>query len=467
MTTAFTQIMASIDQLADKPLIETRGKWLTGAELKARIAARREDLRRAGLEPRQLAMIVVSDNLCAIEQLLACWWLGAAGCFVDFRTPPNRMTEWRGQLNPSLIVGLRAIPDVPVHVQSRAPAISPDHDVTSDAFDIDPAHLAIIFSSSGTTSRPVLNFTSQGRLAANLAAQARDANLVASGTSLSAISVAYSAMSANWLTNLFIGRPLIALDLIYRPEDLDTALKRPEVTECSLPPSEIRKLIALPDDGSPRYPHKPRLSSVGGPASPDDKLAAATRLTPNYVMTYSCVGIGIISRIVGSEVLERPASCGRPKAPIQVEIRQGDRVCAPGEEGDIVVTTETVNGRRPGDLGYLDGDGYLFITGRVQGLLCRKGVNFSAERLINASLALEGVREAAVVATANDDGGDKVHLVVQLAGDKEAELRDHLRRALPSTEQPDAIHAREHLPITAAGKVDLRALKAWVLETMD
>ena len=56
------------------------------------------------------------------------------------------------------------------------------------------------------------------------------------------------------------------------------------------------------------------------------RLLTLDRLTPNYLMTYSSTDAGVVTRIVGAEVLEHPASCGRPVPGTTVEIRDGDRL---------------------------------------------------------------------------------------------------------------------------------------------
>lgn len=185
-------------------------------------------------------------------------------------------------------------------------------------------------------------------------------------------------------------------------------------------------------------------------------------------MSYSSVGIGVISRIAGDEVLHRPTSCGRPAPGVSVAIRDGDRLCAAGEVGEIAVTTDKVTDVRPGDLGWLDADGYLHIAGRVEGLFSRNGVNFNAERLVQAALAIPDVTEAAVVALPGADGGDAIHLVVQCAADSVTAVEDEMRRALPPVERPDRIHLRAVVPLLVSGKIDLQTLRHDIMsELMD
>jgi acyl-coenzyme A synthetase/AMP-(fatty) acid ligase len=459
--TALKGIVGALESVATKPIVEQRGHFFTGGDLLQRIRARSADLQQAGVKAGDTVLIVVSDNVVAIEQLVACWWLGAAGCLVDFRLPSERIAEWQSRLTSALVLGVRPISGTPVHIQPQDP--SPTADLLPEL----PGNTdtcAIVFASSGSTGLPSLLPITQGRLKEIVQETISEAEALGvwtayetGGAMLSATSVGYSASGFKWLRNLSAARSIVSLDIVHRLEELDLALKRPDVVECSLPPSTIRSLAALPGD-CPRYPQLHRLISVGGPAMPEDKLAAVKRLSPFYVMIYSCVGVGLISRITGAEVLERPASCGRPLASVKVEIKNGHRLCSPGEIGEIVVTTERVSERRVGDIGWLDEAGYLYVVGRRQGYLCRNGVNFSDGRLTEAALALTGVTDAVVVVLPDADGGDEIHLVVQAAADLSTALKRQMRRALPAIEQPDRLHIWDALPLLAGGKVDRQAI---------
>lgn len=455
MTTGLGEIVRALKFAVDRPLVEYRGQYFTGATMLARVHARAADLRQMGLNQGDTALIIVTDNISAIEQLLACWYLGAAGAFVDFRVPTVRIQEWHDRLNPALIIASRPVAGVSVHVQP--------HDlppVTGTLLEpcLDTELTALYFSSSGTTGLPRLLPVSQGRIGDLIGELYPEIETFAPGAMLAATSLAYSASVYRWLCNLVRGRLTVAMDLVHGLDEIDAALRRLDVVEASLPPSLIRRLVALPVDTLPRYPQLQRLTSVGGPALPEDKLAAVFKLTPNYEMTYSAVGIGLIARITGPEIVARPTSCGQPKAPVQVKIVEGDRICAVGEIGEIVVTTPRIQQKRPGDIGWLDTDGYLHLVGRVEGLLCRNGVNFNAEGPISTALALPGVEEAGIVPLTNADGGDEIHLIVQADQGLAPALMRHMRKMLPASERPDQVHYWAEIPLNAASKIDQRLL---------
>jgi len=455
MTTALATILAALEKRADLDTVERRGHWLTGGQFLDRIGARAADLPGAGLKPGETALIVVSDNMLAMETLFGCWMRGIAGAFVDFRTPPRRISDLAQHLGAARIIGQRPVNGLDIWL-ARDGVAATDHSAPNH---IDPAAGAIVYMSSGTTG-PVKTYPrTQENLSDALAEYCAMDEAMANSRMLSAISVAYSASAFQWLRSLANGTPIVAMDLVYRLQDLDAALRRKDITHCGLPPNLIRRLAALPDLQSiPRYPQLMQLSSIGGPALAQDKIAAVTRLSENYRMTYSCVGIGMVSQITGTEILERPASCGKVREGVQVTILDGQRRCAPGEIGELLVSSGTGPAKRPGDLGWLDRDGYLYLTGRVQGMFCRNGVNFSADRLVSAALDLPQIAAAAAISEPDGDQGDIVHLFVQAENGQAEGVRRHLIKVLPSAEQPDHVHIRRTLPMNVAGKVDLREL---------
>ncbi|MZR12791.1 AMP-binding protein [Maritimibacter sp. DP07] len=456
--TAASRIFRNLRDNRDT-VVEYRGHGYSGPELLGRIKARARVLAETGVGPGDTIIIIASENLTAFEILLAAWTHGASGFFVDFRTPAARVNEWATRLSARAIVGTRALAGVEMRVQPMHPVPEPG----PVPCDPDPMHNAVWFSTSGTTGLPKIAPRTQVRLHEIIEAMEEKYNIPAGRAVLSPTSVGYSASGFMWLRFLAMGRKIIALDIVHRLDELDAALKRPEVAECSLPPSTIRRLAALPGP-TPRYPELERLGAVGGPALAEDKVAAVRRLTMNYRMVYSAAGLGTISMITGPEILERPESCGKPEEGVQVTIRDNGREVGPGEIGEICVTLPEREEAPTGDVGYLAPDGYLYIVGRVQGFLTRNGVNFAAQRVSDAALRLPEVEEAAVVAVPGQDAGDEVHLFVQARGLERDALLRHLRTALPAAEQPDHVHLRPALPCNVSGKVDLGALLAELTE---
>lgn len=102
-----------------------------------------------------------------------------------------------------------------------------------------------------------------------------------------------------------------------------------------------------------------------------------------------------------------------------------------------------------GDLGYLDENGILHLTGRKKELIIRNGRNLSPRKIEDALLSLPGVQAAAVVGLPAGRAGEVPYAMVCGSVDWKV-----LRQLLQKNELPVGILHAECLPMTASGKPD-------------
>lgn len=131
------------------------------------------------------------------------------------------------------------------------------------------------------------------------------------------------------------------------------------------------------------------------------------------------------------------------------------------EDGSIGIHAE--GSALTGDLGFVDKDGYLFVTGREKDLIIRGGVNISPLEIDNVVLQCPGVAEAATVGVPDDTFGEQV--VIFVAPTDGAALSEqivlaHCAQHLADFKMPQEILFRDELPKTARGKMDRHALAA-------
>jgi acyl-CoA synthetase (AMP-forming)/AMP-acid ligase II len=118
-----------------------------------------------------------------------------------------------------------------------------------------------------------------------------------------------------------------------------------------------------------------------------------------------------------------------------------------------------------GDIGVLDGDGYLTVTDRKSDIIIRGGENVSAAEVEELLHAMDGVAEAAVVAAPDARLGEHAAAFVRLkpgavAPDLDA-VRAHLERAnLARQKWPEELHVVSDFPRTASGKIQKFVLRA-------
>ena len=107
-----------------------------------------------------------------------------------------------------------------------------------------------------------------------------------------------------------------------------------------------------------------------------------------------------------------------------------------------------------GDMGYVDADGYLYVTGRKKNIIIRNGNNLSPRRIEEALLALPGIREAVVVGLQDEQQGEVP--VAMLVADSEAAAPEP---KLNKNELPVCYHYVDAIPLTASGKPDLLRIR--------
>jgi non-ribosomal peptide synthetase component E (peptide arylation enzyme) len=152
-----------------------------------------------------------------------------------------------------------------------------------------------------------------------------------------------------------------------------------------------------------------------------------------------------------------------------------ERVAAPGEEGELRAKAPQmmrgyVDGAldtaafdadgffRTGDLGRIDGQGYVTITGRLKDVIIRKGENISAKEIEDLLFTHAGVADVAVVGLPDAASGELVCAVV-VPADPAArptfeELTAHLRgQGLITRKLPERLEYADALPRNPAGKV--------------
>ena len=116
-----------------------------------------------------------------------------------------------------------------------------------------------------------------------------------------------------------------------------------------------------------------------------------------------------------------------------------------------------------GDLGFIDADGYLVLSGRKKDIIVRGGVNISPAQVESIATSHPDVVSAACVPVPDADLGQSVCLCLTMTESAEkislAELADYLRvQGLEANKLPDYLRLYRQLPLSPAGKIDKRKL---------
>ena len=119
-----------------------------------------------------------------------------------------------------------------------------------------------------------------------------------------------------------------------------------------------------------------------------------------------------------------------------------------------------------GDIGYLDGEGYLFLCDRRADVIVSGGVNVYPAQIESVLLDHPAIADCCVVGAPDDEWGEAVCAVVQLPpgvtlddamGD---DLRQWCRDRLAGYQVPRTLHAVDELPRTETGKMARQIVRA-------
>jgi fatty-acyl-CoA synthase len=181
------------------------------------------------------------------------------------------------------------------------------------------------------------------------------------------------------------------------------------------------------------------------------------------------------------EWLTHPGSVGRPLGECHVVNDEGDE-CPAGQPGvvyfaggrqfeyhnDAAKTASVMNDkgwRTLGDIGYLDEDGYLYLTDRQAHMIISGGVNIYPQETENVLAAHPAVADVAVIGVPDDEMGEAVKAVVQLTDTKCGgpdlvnELLAYCRGELATYKCPRSIDFVDELPRDPNGKLYKRLLR--------
>jgi len=284
-----------------------------------------------------------------------------------------------------------------------------------------------------------------------------------------------SAQLLSVLSSMFIGCTLVLAKRFSRSHFVSW-LKDYSVTKSAGVPAVLNILVSDPVNLHQNdVPHLQFITSSSAPLSSEtfDKFESMYGIPINQMAGMSEAGW----IMVNPPEKRKKGSVGLPLKYKRVSIFRADgERCATGEEGEIVISGTTLGegyltdkgfqpfpeqGIQTGDIGYVDEDGYVFITGRIKDLIIRGGVNISPLEIDNRLLQHPVVVESATVGMPDPKYGETVVSFVVLSPSQhvtENELQDFCRETLPEFKIPKKILFVSEMPRTATGKIVKRVL---------
>lgn len=287
--------------------------------------------------------------------------------------------------------------------------------------------------------------------------------------------VGYTTFFRRMLSQLFIGGPVVIFPEYMYVIDLVKAIAEADNALCFVPSAMCRVLVACAPPQGLLFPKLRALVAGGGQLFAEDKLAVLARVTPNFYESYGASGFGTVSVLSPAAAPRKAASVGRPPSFVEVQIvDRADQLLPPGAVGRLRCRGSESKGFAaendlegderfrdgwyyPGDIGYRDDEGYIFLKGRTVDLIQRPGGEIYAAEIEEVIAAHPSVQEVATVGVPRADGapGEEIVAVVVTRGDAQHEaLAQHCRTKLPPERWPDRVFYAQALPKTPGGKLD-------------
>jgi long-chain acyl-CoA synthetase len=268
-------------------------------------------------------------------------------------------------------------------------------------------------------------------------------------------------------------------------EEMLAAIERHRVTHVQCVPTMFVRLLKLPQPVRAKYDlgSLERVIHAAAPCPIDVKERMIEWLGPIVEEYYAGTESNGLCVITAEEWLKRKGSVGRSvRGPIHIMDDTGERELPAGESGVVYFEggTPFVYHNDPektgkahnskgwtaiGDVGYVDSEGYLFLTDRKDNVIISGGVNIYPQEAENLLVTHPKVFDAAVLGVPNADFGEEVKAVVRLmpgvapTPELEGELRTWLSDRLSAIKQPRSYDFVDALPRLPTGKLLKRVLR--------
>lgn len=365
----------------------------------------------------------------------------------------------------------------------------------ADASDRDPEKQSMggpMFYTSGTTGHPKGvrgSLTSLGDGVSpevwQLVAAGFASLMTVPGVTVLCGPIYHSAQWAfSWLP--MIGGSAVVMQHKYDSAEVLDLIDRHQATNIHLVPTQMKRLIDLPADRKDRFQGSSLDLVIHGaaPCPPVVKQALIDWWGPKITEYYGSTEGSVVSMVTSEQWMTKGGSVGPAMPNIEIMIIGEDgKPCAPNESGDIYfrnqMGTDFEYHKAPdktaevhlepgvatsGDVGYLDDDGYLWLSDRKIDMIISGGVNIYPAEIEGVIGGHGDVADVTVIGVPNNEFGEEVKAVVVANDGVDPEalgetLRSFCREQMAGYKVPRSIDFVDALPRTGTGKVKKRMLR--------
>ena len=474
-----------------RPALRFRGEEISYAAFDARIRTVTGWLAAHGIGAGDVVAVLMKNSAAFLELVFATSHLGAVFLPINFRLSREEVGYITGNAGARILI----VDEELAANAAGAPLIVLDdagqQSLTHLAGDTTPApmhrcvptDLMRLMYTSGTTDRPKGVMLTYENFYWKSADQSIALGLGAD-TRLLVVGPLYhvGALDLPGIAVLWHGG-FISIQRSFEPEAALAAIEAEKLNAAWFAPVMTTAILTCP--ARDRYDVSSLQWAIGGgEKTPEVRIRAFSEFFKNarYIDAYGLTEtVGGDTFMEAGREIEKIGSTGRAIAHVEIEIRDdaGNRL-APGENGEICLRGPKVTKGywkdphktasaffgdwfRTGDVGYLDTDGFLYLTDRKKDMIISGGENIASSEVERVIYELPQVREVAVIGLPDARWGEKPVAIVVLADDAYLampDLTDHCRARLASFKVPKQLIIRDSLPRNPSGKVLKRILRA-------
>jgi long-chain acyl-CoA synthetase len=479
-------------------VVDADGGAVTYRDLLTRVNQVSHGLLEMGLRPRDTLAAVLNNTVEFLTLQLATGQLGIVLVPVNWHFTVPEISYVLADSGANAIVAgaafsataAAAATGLPAERRYAVPAASgfrPFSDLAAGQPDTRPADRAFahpMLYTSGTTGRPkgvqraIIEADPDDICALVAAALAAVLGLErGSGVHLVTAPMYHASPGTHALYALHLGHTVVISPKFDGVTTLDL-VRRYGVTNTFMVPTMFHRLLALPEQvraGADTSTLR-QVMHAAAACPVADKQKMIDWLGPVLVEYYGSTESAIVVAANSQEWLAHPGTVGHPVLGVDVKILddQGNEV-PPGAQGMIYASVadrfeyhndpaKTAASRRgsyytPGDIGYLDSDGYLYLCDRRSDLINSGGVNIYPAEVEAVLLEDPAVADAAVFGVPDPEWGHRVVALVQpadgvpVSAELAATILGHCEGRLAHFKHPRTLEFRDALPRTPIGKL--------------
>jgi long-chain acyl-CoA synthetase len=450
------------------------------------------ELVRAGVVPGARVLIVLYNSAEFLVAQWAAWRMGAVPVLGNRWWSQRDLAEVIDRVGPAAVVtdmptdvslGVSRV-ITPTEISAWFTAAAPEVPAADPRGDANEDDVALVLFTAGSTGTPKgvllshrnLIWTQQTLHNMRGGRPPAPSSAAEQKVALMTTPLFHNGAVVAGLTALIDGNRMAMLQGRFNPAEVLEIVQQERVTSWNAVPTMFSRVLQHPDFDA----HD--LSSLVGPSTGGTMVpfplfeeigARMPQAAQSFSTGYGMTEASFITIAVAPQIIAHGGTVGRAIPGVEIKILDPDE----NGEGEVAARSGAVmvgyfnipdqpvdldGWYHTGDVGHVDSDGFLFITGRSKDMVIRGGENVACPHVEAAIITHDDVLEVAVLGYPDDEFGEAIAAVVYPrpgANLTEHQLRAHVKGGLAYFEVPSRwIFRTEPLPVLPTGKIDKRGL---------